>query len=124
MNNDEQLQYHAYVCSVCRAARDPRTGRRIALKKLPNVFQSLISCRRVYRELKMLCSFDHDNVSWSLLLTFCLALHLKTVLQPTGPSNTHADFETSRNRGLSVFLSKMCSEGIYCLHVRSGIKTT
>jgi nemo like kinase len=47
---------------VVWAARDPRTGRRIALKKLPNVFQSLVSCRRVYRELKMLCSFDHDNV--------------------------------------------------------------
>ena len=54
------------LCFVYRAARDPRTGRRIALKKLPNVFQSLISCRRVYRELKMLCSFDHDNVSSSV----------------------------------------------------------
>lgn len=47
---------------VVWAARDPRSGRRIALKKLPNVFQSLVSCRRVYRELKMLCSFNHDNV--------------------------------------------------------------
>jgi nemo like kinase len=47
---------------VVWAAKDPRTGGRIALKKLPNVFQSLISCRRVYRELKMLCSFNHDNV--------------------------------------------------------------
>lgn len=44
------------------AARDPRTGKRVAIKKLPNVFQSLVSCRRVYRELKMLCSFNHDNV--------------------------------------------------------------
>jgi nemo like kinase len=62
MNGDEQCSIKL-MRSVFRAARDPRTGRRIALKKLPNVFQSLISCRRVYRELKMLCSFDHDNVS-------------------------------------------------------------
>lgn len=47
---------------VVWAVRDPRDGRRIAVKKLPNVFQSLMSCRRVYRELKMLCCFDHENV--------------------------------------------------------------
>jgi nemo like kinase len=47
---------------VVWAVRDPRDGRRIAVKKLPNVFQSLVSCRRVYRELKMLCCFDHENV--------------------------------------------------------------
>ena len=42
---------------------DPRDGKRVALKKMPNVFQNLISCKRVYRELKMLCHFKHDNVS-------------------------------------------------------------
>jgi len=52
-----------YLLLFCfRAVRDPRNGKRIALKKLPNVFQSLVSCRRVYRELKMLCSFNHENV--------------------------------------------------------------
>ncbi|XP_077996277.1 serine/threonine-protein kinase NLK-like isoform X3 [Glandiceps talaboti] len=29
---------------------------------MPNVFQNLISCKRVYRELKMLFFFKHDNV--------------------------------------------------------------
>lgn len=42
---------------------DPRDGRRVALKKLPNVFQSLVSSKRVFRELKMLCFFKHENVS-------------------------------------------------------------
>lgn len=42
---------------------DPRDGRRVALKKLPNVFQSLVSSKRVFRELKMLCYFKHENVS-------------------------------------------------------------
>jgi len=48
---------------ISRAVTDPRDGRRVALKKLPNVFQSLVSSKRVFRELKMLCFFKHDNVS-------------------------------------------------------------
>nr|KAF7413084.1 hypothetical protein H0235_012935 [Vespula pensylvanica] len=44
------------------AVTDPRDGRRVALKKLPNVFQSLVSSKRVFRELKMLCFFKHENV--------------------------------------------------------------
>lgn len=45
-----------------RSVTDPRDGKRVALKKMPNVFQNLISCKRVYRELKMLFYFNHDNV--------------------------------------------------------------
>lgn len=41
---------------------DPRDGRKVALKKMPNVFQNLVSCKRVFRELRMLCFFKHDNV--------------------------------------------------------------
>jgi len=51
----------SFCCS--RAVTDPRDGRRVALKKLPNVFQSLVSSKRVFRELKMLCFFKHENVS-------------------------------------------------------------
>ncbi|KAJ6657917.1 hypothetical protein lerEdw1_001837 [Lerista edwardsae] len=45
-----------------RSVTDPRDGKRVALKKMPNVFQNLVSCKRVFRELKMLCFFKHDNV--------------------------------------------------------------
>ncbi|KAE8749804.1 hypothetical protein FOCC_FOCC003542 [Frankliniella occidentalis] len=48
--------------SFARAVTDPRDGRRVALKKLPNVFHSLVSSKRVFRELKMLCFFKHENV--------------------------------------------------------------
>ena len=41
---------------------DPRDGKRVALKKLPNVFQSLVSSKRVFRELKMMRFFKHENV--------------------------------------------------------------
>ena len=53
---------HIIVFYVFRAVTDPRDGKRVALKKLPNVFQSLVSARRVCRELRMLCFFKHDNV--------------------------------------------------------------
>jgi nemo like kinase len=42
---------------------DPRNGRRVALKKMPNVFQTVVSARRVFREVKMLCTLKHDNVN-------------------------------------------------------------
>ena len=51
------------VAVVCRAVTDPRDRKRVALKKMPNVFQNLISCKRVYRELRMLATFKHQNVS-------------------------------------------------------------
>lgn len=50
------------VFVVGRSVTDPRDGKRVALKKMPNVFQSLVSSKRVFRELKMLCFFKHDNV--------------------------------------------------------------
>jgi len=55
----------------CRAVTDPRTGKRLALKKLLNVFQSLVSCTRVYRELLILCRLRHENVSAELTIGFC-----------------------------------------------------
>lgn len=64
-----QLNKQCFFLSCCRAVTDPRDGRRVALKKLPNVFQSLVSSKRVFRELKMLCFFKHENVSY---LFFCI----------------------------------------------------
>ena len=57
---------------ICRAVTDPRTGKRLALKKLLNIFQSLVSCTRVYRELLILCRLRHENVSITYCC-FCLA---------------------------------------------------
>ncbi|CAD7083024.1 unnamed protein product, partial [Hermetia illucens] len=56
---DRPIGYGAF--GVVWAVTDPRDGRRVALKKLPNVFQSLVSSKRVFRELKMLCFFKHEN---------------------------------------------------------------
>nr|XP_018915588.1 PREDICTED: serine/threonine-protein kinase NLK [Bemisia tabaci] len=60
MQPDRPIGYGAF--GVVWAVTDPRDGRRVALKKLPNVFQSLVSSKRVFRELKMLCYFKHENV--------------------------------------------------------------
>jgi len=57
---DRPIGYGAF--GVVWAVTDPRTGKRIALKKMPNVFQNIVSSKRVYRELRMLCYFKHDNV--------------------------------------------------------------
>ena len=57
-----------------RAVTDPRNGERVALKKMPNIFQNIITAKRVYSELRMLCSFRHDNV-----------LAARDVLVPSSP---------------------------------------
>lgn len=54
------IGYGAFGVVWC--VTDPRDGRKLALKKMPNIFQNLVSSRRVYREIKMLCFFKHDNV--------------------------------------------------------------
>jgi len=75
--NIMNIRFLTNLFLISRAVTDPRDGRRVALKKLPNVFQSLVSSKRVFRELKMLCFFKHENVSGnSCLISFFYILHL------------------------------------------------
>ena len=53
--------------SLARSVKNPRTGGLSALKRIPRVFQSLLSCVRTFREIKMLCELKHDNVRPSTL---------------------------------------------------------
>ncbi|KAF7388028.1 Serine/threonine-protein kinase NLK [Vespula maculifrons] len=71
-----------------RAVTDPRDGRRVALKKLPNVFQSLVSSKRVFRELKMLCFFKHENVLSAL--DILQPPHLDFFQEIDGQESAHA----------------------------------
>ncbi|XP_076434684.1 serine/threonine-protein kinase NLK2-like [Babylonia areolata] len=57
---DKPIGYGAF--GVVWAVTDPRDGRRLALKKIVNVFNSLYHCRRIFRELSMLASFNHTNL--------------------------------------------------------------
>ncbi|KAI6177534.1 Mitogen-activated protein kinase [Aphelenchoides bicaudatus] len=57
---DKPIGYGAF--GVVWSVTDPRSQKRVALKKMPNVFQNLASCKRVFREIQMLASFRHDNV--------------------------------------------------------------
>lgn len=63
---DLTINANYFVCMSFRSVTDPRDGARVALKKMPNVFQNMVSCRRVFREIRMLCSLQHDNVLQAL----------------------------------------------------------
>ncbi|VDK20600.1 unnamed protein product [Anisakis simplex] len=69
---DRPIGYGAF--GVVWSVTDPRSGKRVALKKMPNVFQNLASCKRVFREIRMLSSFKHDNVSSPFI--FSLAIYI------------------------------------------------
>ena len=46
---------------VC-AAKDNRTGRKVAIKKIPKAFDELTIAKRTYRELKILRHLRHENI--------------------------------------------------------------
>ncbi|VDN06605.1 unnamed protein product [Thelazia callipaeda] len=75
---DRPIGYGAF--GVVWSVTDPRSGRRVALKKMPNVFQNLASCKRVFREIRMLSSFKHDNVSLFIFIENCIFRYVITEL--------------------------------------------
>jgi len=65
----ENIGIGAYgvVCSaVCRKTND-----RVAIKKIPNVFELKDAAKRTYREIKILKHFKHDNI-----------IHIRQILRP------------------------------------------
>jgi mitogen-activated protein kinase 1/3 len=44
------------------SALDRKTGQKVAIKKIPKAFDDLIDAKRIYREIKLLKFFDHENV--------------------------------------------------------------
>nr|CAD7457645.1 unnamed protein product [Timema tahoe] len=94
------------------AVTDPRDGRRVALKKLPNVFQSLVSSKRVFRELKMLCFFITrklsvlDPMTSSYVITELLQSDLHKII--VSPQHLSADH-------IKVFLYQIL-RGLKYLH--------
>ena len=64
LHMDRPIGYGAF--GIVWRVTDPRDGSQVALKKMPNVFQSLVSSKRVYREIEMLCFLQHENVMSAL----------------------------------------------------------
>uniref|UniRef100_A0A6G1SCB4 Mitogen-activated protein kinase n=1 Tax=Aceria tosichella TaxID=561515 RepID=A0A6G1SCB4_9ACAR len=62
--SDRPIGYGAF--GIVWSVTDPRDGKKVALKKMPNVFQNLVSSKRVFREIKMLCYLKHENVMSAL----------------------------------------------------------
>lgn len=49
---------YGYVCAV----KNSETGERLAVKKVKKAFEDLVDAKRVLREIRLLCSFNHENV--------------------------------------------------------------
>jgi len=46
---------------VC-AAQDQEAKRKVAIKKITNVFEDMVDAKRIMREVRMLVHFDHPNI--------------------------------------------------------------
>ncbi|KAA0702108.1 Serine/threonine-protein kinase NLK2 [Triplophysa tibetana] len=106
---DRPIGYGAF--GVVWSVTDPRDGKRVALKKMPNVFQNLVSCKRVFRELKMLCFFKHDNVSPISSLSSVLSNSRYVRAVPMVPSAGAP----------SLALPRLLVSGKQC-HVKAGVR--
>lgn len=60
---------------VCSAV-DTETGDKVAIKKIPRVFDDLVDAKRILRELKLLAFIRHPNL-----------LYLKAVFRPADPES-------------------------------------
>jgi len=63
---DERYEYIRQIGSgaygvVCSAI-DKKTGQKVAIKKIPRAFEDLIDAKRIWREIKLLSFFDHENL--------------------------------------------------------------
>uniref|UniRef100_A0A4W5L941 mitogen-activated protein kinase n=1 Tax=Hucho hucho TaxID=62062 RepID=A0A4W5L941_9TELE len=113
---DRPIGYGAF--GVVWSVTDPRDGKRVALKKMPNVFQNLVSCKRVFRELKMLCFFKHDNVLSAL--DILQPPHIDYFEEiPLRHAHTHSDHITNYKKAFShtnLFESSLIKNGVEPLH--------
>ena len=48
------------------ACRNEKTGEKVAIKKIPGAFNDIIEAKRVLREIKLLLTFEHDNLMHAL----------------------------------------------------------
>ena len=74
----ENIGIGAYgvVCS----AMHRKTKEKVAIKKIPNIFDHPVIARRTYREIKILKHFKHDNV-----------IGIREILKPTAQLNRVKD---------------------------------
>ena len=63
---------------VCSAIHE-KTNDKVAIKKIPNVFEALTITKRTYREIKILKHFKHDNI-----------ISIREILKP---SESYKDFK-------------------------------
>mmetsp|Transcript_23206 Transcript_23206/g.37234 ORF Transcript_23206/g.37234 Transcript_23206/m.37234 type:complete len:361 (+) Transcript_23206:117-1199(+) len=67
---------YGQVCAVTNSD----TGERLAVKKVKNAFEDVGDAKRVLREIRLLCSFDHENV-----------LSIRDLVMPKNKLGKHED---------------------------------
>lgn len=52
------------LCAFCAgsSAEDVTSGKKVAIKKIPNTFHDLTDAKRILREIKLMRFFNHENV--------------------------------------------------------------
>lgn len=56
----KQIGQGAYGIVV--ACYDNKNKKKVAIKKIPKAYEDLIDAKRIYREIKIMSSFKHENI--------------------------------------------------------------
>ena len=84
--------------SLLSSADDTVTGKKIAIKKIPNAFNDLTDAKRILREIKLMRHFDHENVSgWGDELERRCVLTASLVLNHNNNGNHDHDHDHDHN---------------------------
>ncbi|KAJ3601679.1 hypothetical protein NHX12_032646 [Muraenolepis orangiensis] len=86
MEPDRPIGYGAF--GVVWSVTDPRDGRKVALKKMPNVFQNLVSCKRVLSALDILQPPQIDCFEEIYVITELMQSDLHKVIVSPQPLTT------------------------------------
>ncbi|KAL8560022.1 hypothetical protein ACOMHN_041492 [Nucella lapillus] len=110
--SDEAIGQGAF--GVVWAVTDPRTGKRLAMKKLANIFQSLNNCKRIFREIYVLSTIRHQNCTVCKILDQRVS-NILTELMQTDLHQIISSSQSMTTDHVKVFLYQIL-RGLKYLH--------
>ena len=75
---DERYEFNKQIgigsYSIVCSCYDKKESRNVAIKKISNAFDDINDARRIFREMKLLRYFNHDNIIPLLELQFIISI--------------------------------------------------
>jgi len=104
---------------IVAACLDTKLNKKVAIKKIPNAFEDAIDAKRIYREIKLLRFFDHENIIRLLEIqkpdnpTTYNDIYIVTDLMETDMHRVIYSKQTLSNEHIQYFLYQILRATLY-----------